>query len=91
LNAITTVRIARPGKTPSHQESKFWIAAATIEPHSAVGGFAPSPRNDRPESSSVAVPMSRLARINTGPVTIGTMSVPSDRSGENPSSRSAST
>jgi hypothetical protein len=91
LNAITTVRMARPGNTPIHQESKCCTAVATIDPHSAVGGFAPSPRNDRPDSSSVAVPMSRLARISTGPTTIGTMSVRRDRSAEKPSSRSAST
>ena len=35
--------------------------SATIAPHSAVGGCAPSPRNERPESSSIALPMSRVA------------------------------
>ena len=91
MNAITTVKIARPGNTPIHHESKFCTAVDTIDPHSAVGGFAPRPRNDRPESSSVAVPMSRLARISTGPTTIGRMSVRNDRSAEKPSNRSANT
>ena len=40
-------------------------------PHSGVGGLAPSPRNDRPESSRIAVPMSRLASTSTGPTMFG--------------------
>src|SRR5699024_2920234 len=58
LNAITTLRIARPGKTPSHHASIWLIAPEIIDPHSAVGGWAPKPRKDSPVSRRIAVPMS---------------------------------
>src|SRR5699024_8718969 len=82
LNDITTVRIARPGNTPSHQASMWLIAPEIIEPHSAVGGWAPSPRKDRPVSSRIAVPMSREASTITGPAMLGRMSLRSERQGE---------
>src|SRR5262249_32069225 len=50
LNASTTVKIARPGNVPIHHHWKYWVPSATIWPHSACGGCAPRPRNDRPES-----------------------------------------
>ena len=38
LNAITAVKIARPGKVPIHQYWKYCVPTETIEPHSGSGG-----------------------------------------------------
>ena len=35
LNASTAVKIASPGNVPIHQNWKYWVPVATIEPHSA--------------------------------------------------------
>src|SRR5699024_9963459 len=91
LNAITTVRIARPGKTPSHHASVLFIAVEIIAPHSAIGGCAPSPRNDSPVRSRIAVPMSNEASTSTGPAMFGRMSRRSDFHGEYPRRRPATT
>ena len=40
LKASTTVKMASPGNRPIHQMLKFWTPSDTIDPHSAVGGFA---------------------------------------------------
>ena len=42
------MKIARPGNVPIHHHWKYCVPSATIEPHSACGGCAPSPRNERP-------------------------------------------
>src|SRR6202020_2123710 len=55
LKASTTVKIARPGNVPIHQYWKYCVPSATIEPHSAFGGCAPSPRNDSPDSRRIAL------------------------------------
>ena len=40
-------------------------------PHSGTGGFAPSPRKDRPASSIIIVPISNMAVTRTGPKIFG--------------------
>ena len=60
LNARTAVKIARPGNVPIHQNWKYWVPVATIEPHSAAGGWAPRPRNDSPEKQD------RVAHVEGG-------------------------
>src|SRR5207244_10710973 len=40
LNASTTVKIASPGNVPIHHHWKDCVPVATIEPHSARGGWA---------------------------------------------------
>ena len=42
-------------------------------PHSAIGGFTPSPRKDRPASSIIIVPMSSTAVTRIGPAMLGRM------------------
>ena len=91
LKASTTVKMARPGNRPTHQSLKFCAPSATIAPHSAVGGWAPRPRKDNPDSSSTALPMSRAASTSTGPAALGRMSTNKTRSPDEPSSREATT
>src|SRR4051794_13373523 len=74
LNASTTVKIASPGNVPIHHHWKYCVPSATIDPHSAFGGCAPSPRNDRPESRRIAVARSSVARTKIGPATFGSTS-----------------
>ncbi len=59
---------------PIHHHWKYCVPSATIEPHSAVGGCAPSPRNESPDSSRIAVARSSVASTNTGPATFGSTS-----------------
>ena len=56
LNASTAVKIARPGNVPIHQNWKYWVPVATIEPHSAVGrlGAEAEERQPREEQDRVA-------------------------------------
>src|SRR4029077_19597431 len=61
LKASTTDRIAKPGNVPIHQNSKYCVPVLTIDPRSGFGGWAPSPRKDRPASSSTALPRSSVA------------------------------
>ena len=42
-----------------------------MEPHSAVGGWAPRPRYDSPASSMSTVPTSSTAHTATGPRMLG--------------------
>src|SRR6185437_2474423 len=91
LKASTTVRIARPGNMPTHQLLKFSAPSATMAPHSAMGGWAPRPRNDSPDSNSTALPMSSAASTSTGPAALGRMSTNRTRSPDEPSSRDAMT
>ena len=82
LNASTAVKIASPGNVPIHQNWKYWVPVATIEPHSASGGWAPRPRNDSPESRRIALPTSSVASTSTGPTTFGSTSRTSARRAE---------
>src|SRR5207249_12235829 len=88
LKASTTVKIARPGNVPIHHHWKYCVPSATIEPHSAVGGCAPSPRNESPERRRSAFARSSVASTNTGPATFGQTSRTSvfrlDRPGSRP-------
>src|SRR6202012_1106136 len=43
-----TVRMATPGNVETHHCEMNSRPSATMDPHSAVGGTTPSPRNDRP-------------------------------------------
>src|SRR6478672_5585446 len=91
LNASTTVKIARPGNVPIHHHWKYCVPSATIDPHSAWGGCAPRPRNDRPESNRIAFARSSVASTSTGPATFGNTSRKSVRRAEEPSRRADST
>ena len=91
LKASTTVKIARPGNVPTHQSLKFCVPSATIAPHSAVGGWAPRPRNDRPDSSRTAFPMSSVASTSTGPGSVRQDIDEQTRAAGRPSSRDAIT
>ena len=44
-----------------------------MRPHSGVGGLAPRPRNDRPATSRITVPMSSVICTTTGPKALGRM------------------
>src|SRR5207253_3098539 len=87
LNASTAVKNARPGNVPIHHHWKYWAPSATIDPHSACGGCAPRPRNDRPESNRIAFARSSVASTSTGPATFGSTSRKSARRAEEPSNR----
>ena len=76
---------------PIHQLSKCWAPVETIEPHSAAGGRAPRPRNDSPDSSRIALPISSAASTMTGPATFGSTSIASALTAEAPSSRATAT
>ena len=86
LKPITTVKMARPVKVASHQSWKFCDPEAIIDLHPAIGGRAPRPRKDRPESSRIALPTPNLASTTTGPSTLRTTSTRSARADEAPSS-----
>ena len=85
LNASTTVKIASPGNVPIHHHWKYCVPSATIDPHSACGGCAPRPRNERPESSRIAFARSSVASTKIGPATFGRTSRKSVRRLDAPS------
>ena len=87
LKASTTVKIASPGNVPIHHHWKYCVPSATIDPHSACGGWAPRPRNERPERSRIAVARSSVIRTSTGPATFGSTSRTSARRALAPSRR----
>src|SRR5262249_31664446 len=87
LNASTAVKMARPGNVPIHQNWKYCVPAATIEPHSGCGGCAPRPRNERPDRSRIAVARPRVISTSTGPAMFGSTSLNSVRRADAPSSR----
>ena len=74
LNIITDTKIANPGAsvTQGCVVSRF-LVSLIILPHSATGGFAPSPRKDRPASSIIIVPISSIAVTRMGPVILGSI------------------
>ena len=72
---------------PIHHHCKYCVPVATIEPRSAFGGWAPSPRNESPESSRIAFARSSVARTSTGPATFGSTSRNSARRAGAPSNR----
>src|SRR5205814_7129761 len=39
LNASTAVKIASPGNVPIHQNRKYCVPVATIDPHPGCGGW----------------------------------------------------
>src|SRR2546425_1926899 len=54
LKPTTVTRIARPGNVAIHGAvSMNERPVASIDPHSGVGGLAPSPKNDRPAVSTI--------------------------------------
>src|SRR5712691_1738597 len=71
LQAMTRVRMARPGKTPTHHWSKLWTPAATMAPHSGAGGGEPRPRKLRPENVRIALPRSSVAMTTAGARQLG--------------------
>src|SRR4029079_6957971 len=87
----SAVKMARRGKVPIHHHWKYCAPSATIEPHSASGGCAPSPRNESPASNRTALARSRFGRPSTGPAMFGTTSRNSVRRADEPSRRADST
>jgi len=66
-------------------------AAPIIRPQDGAGGTTPSPRKDRPDSSTTAEAAARLNCTATGPATFGRIVRSMMRSGPAPSARIAST
>ena len=58
-------------------------------PHSAVGGFAPRPRNESPASSIIIVPTSNMAVTRIGPAIFGRMCLTASCVVEHPASFAA--
>jgi len=83
------VKIASPGNVPIHQYWKYCVPTETIEPHSGSGGCAPSPRNESPARSRIALARSSVASTTTGPARFGRTSWSNVRLDDEPSSRDA--
>ena len=74
LKTITVRKIAQPGARITHGDVwSILLPLLIMEPHSAVGGVAPRPRNDSPAISIIMVPISRTAVTITGPAILGTI------------------
>src|SRR5699024_7309767 len=61
LNAMTIVRMHRPGKNAIHQAANWDTPSLTMAPQSGVGGTTPRERKDRPAMVRMAEPTSRVA------------------------------
>jgi hypothetical protein len=66
-------------------------AAPIIRPQDGAGGTTPSPRKERPDSSTTAEAAARLNWTRIGPLTFGKMVRSMIRSGPAPRARCAST
>src|SRR5713101_8871085 len=67
LKPTTVTRIARPGKVAIHGAvSMNERPVASIDPHSGVGGLAPSPRNESPAVSTIMKPTVSVAMTMIG-------------------------
>src|ERR671917_406811 len=72
LNASTVTKIAKPGaKAIQGATSRYWDPVRSIEPQLGVGGWTPTPRNDRDASVTIAVATSSVAWTMIGAVTFG--------------------
>ena len=67
LNKQMVIKIANPGDKITHGEvCNKERSLLIIKPHSAVGGVAPNPKKERPASSIIIVPISKVAVIKIG-------------------------
>ena len=72
LKIMTDTKIAKPGASVTHGcVARRFLVSLIMLPHSGTGGFAPSPRKDRPASSIIIVPISNMAVTRTGPKIFG--------------------
>lgn len=55
LNTVTVTKIANPGMIANHQALKYPLAAESILPHVTSSGRIPIPRNDKLDSSRMAL------------------------------------
>src|SRR5262249_55530090 len=75
LNATIVRPSAVPGTRSGHGErNTCWRASRIISPQSAVGGWTPSPRNDRLAPARIANPTRIVASTTTGASTFGSTS-----------------
>ena len=69
---MTDRKIANPGANVIHGSVAIMLRESLIMlPHSAIGGFAPSPRKLNPASSIIIVPMSSMDVTRIGPMIFG--------------------
>ena len=69
---MTERKIAAPGEKATQGAVVIrLLASLIILPHSAVGGFAPSPRKLSPASSIIIVPISSMDVTRIGPMILG--------------------
>src|SRR5262249_21729149 len=73
LKPKTARLIARPGKIASHGacSMKARPVLDSIKPHDGVGGWVPTPRNDKVASIRIALPSQIEAMTRIGAVTLG--------------------
>src|SRR5262245_49623452 len=75
LKPNTATRMARPGKTVSHQESgRYFAPSATIEPRSGVGGCTPRPRKESDEAIRMTKPRSSVILVRIDGTQFGRIS-----------------
>src|SRR5690606_13296713 len=73
LKASTVITIARPGKVATLQAPiRLARPTETMYPQEGEGGWTPSPRKERPASSTIVLPIPRVAATITGASTFGT-------------------
>ena len=72
LKITTVIKIAIPGaKITQGADCIILLPLLIIEPHSAVGGIAPKPKNESPASSIIITPISNAAVTAIVPKMLG--------------------
>src|SRR5438270_13173564 len=91
LNASVVSTRATDGNTRNHQACWYDpCESESIWPQSAVGGWIPTPRNDRDASATMLTGMSSVAYTMSWAVTLGRMSMNMMRQALAPRDRAAS-
>src|SRR5476649_2873638 len=91
LSASTVRKMARPGKTLIHQAMRITLRPAQIMKPQDIRLGSPSPRNDRPLSSRMALATIKLARTMMGERALGSISRKMIAVRERPSTSAACT
>src|SRR5262249_29632272 len=92
VKASTLMAIMMPGNsTRKKGVNTLFRSAASIDPHSAVGGCTPKPRKDSAATSSTAVAMPSVACTTSGVSEFGNTRCHRMRRLETPRARSAAT
>src|SRR5262249_37985618 len=92
FSPTTTIMIAAPGKTASHQaDCKYVWASFNISHHSGVGGWAPRPTKLSPAAVRIARPTLRVTSTIIGVSTLRSTWDTMIRQWGAPSARAAST